>query len=183
MRNDTHTSLFGRIIFMCALVNTASCRSFNNNAFGNENYGNAKPNDENDLEFDWQLSTDNVEFYKILPNLDLEDVIRLLKDDTSNNAGDDVPARKRRRRSVEIFGRNDLKKITMSSNVEAMPYAATVRISSGCSGTLIGPKHVLTAAHCVFKGPKRTTKTRVKVGKYSCIYICKDFATTISMQA
>lgn len=171
-RNETGqnmTSLLAIFLIICALASTGYCRKLNENTFTKEEQ---EKDDVDDGEFDWQLSTDNIDFYKVLHGLDFEDIIMFLKN-ASNDVGDEtVPVKGRQKRSpAMIFGKDDREQITTTSDAEVMPYAASVKISTGCSGTLIGPKHVLTAAHCAYTGIKRKTKTKLKVGKNTFQYI------------
>ena len=152
-------SLLGVLLVASSLVNAGSCKSLTEDTFtnGGQEYGiSEQSNDGDSAGFDWQLSTDNIYFYKMLHTLDLEEMIKFVK----NSA----PATRRQRRS--IFGEDDRMLIPKSS-AEDMPYAASVAVltkSVRCSGTLVGPKHVLTAAHCVYNGRR---KARVKIGKYN----------------
>lgn len=67
-----------------------------------------------------------------------------------------------KKRTVFLFGRDDRAPISKSKQ-RRFPYNTVVRISTGCSGTLVTSRHVLTAAHCVHDGRNVHDLTNIKL--------------------
>ena len=80
----------------------------------------------------------------------------------------------RSRRAPGIFGKDTRVNMRASLEAQMYPFSTAVMLSSGCTGTLIGAQHVLTAAHCVRNGKKllKSAKT-LKVGK--CLSLTMAF--------
>lgn len=75
------------------------------------------------------------------------------------------PQLTKRRVKRLIFGRDGRIRLNTSTQAQKFPFSTTVKISTGCSGSLVSRTHVLTSAHCLHNGTRLLTAiSNLKIG-------------------
>ena len=82
---------------------------------------------------------------------------------TKQQNGSDKHRGARRRSRRVVFGDDSRVKVPLNLS-RKIPYSAVVKISTGCTGTLITSNHVLTSAHCVHNGKQYEDIKTLRVG-------------------
>ena len=120
----------------------------------------------------------NIEFFSAINESQLDHVVEIAAIDDPENlapaqqsAGldsflsslDHQPLKRRLKRL--IFEPDNRIRLNTSTQAQKFPFSTAVKISTGCSGSLISSLHVLTSAHCLHDGRHPLTPiSNLKVG-------------------
>lgn len=91
------------------------------------------------------FSDEAVDLADIMEVLDANNLDQVPQPHIPDHLAVHIPVQDDSRRKMAVFGEDD----RMVFQDTTYPFSTVGRTSTGCTGTMVGPRHVLTAAHCL----------------------------------